>query len=105
MYFTENDMKMFLCDVIRNTAKRLNVEGFEWLDYTELLEKIEHSNADVYSKLQVFFTAYESWHSFHVKIEAEKKSGRMSPTEQSEHISLMAERDKCRKDLIQSLPE
>ena len=105
MYFTENDMKMFLCDVTRNTAKRLNVEGFEWLDYRELLEKIEHSNAGVYSKLQTFFTAYKSWHSFHLKIEAEEKLGKMSPNEQNEHISLMAERDKCRNNLIQSLPE
>ncbi len=102
LWFTENDMKNFLGEIVRITSNRLKVKDWEWLYPTELLEQIKEKNAEVHSKLEAFFAAYRSWHAFHVKIDSEGKSGKLSSAENAELMSLIEKRDSSRKALMKA---
>jgi hypothetical protein len=69
LFLSENDLKNFFGEVVRNVAKEMNIKDWEWYGYSELLELIESQNKVVYQKLEAFFDAYKKWHEFHAKVE------------------------------------
>jgi len=103
LWLSENDLKIFFGEVIRNVAKELRVNEWEWLFHSELLEQIKGQNSAVAAKLDSFFSAYKNWHSFHVKVDPENKAGNLSPAENSELQTLIAARDAAREALLKEL--
>ncbi|OHE57630.1 MAG: hypothetical protein A2Z47_13200 [Thermodesulfovibrio sp. RBG_19FT_COMBO_42_12] len=103
LWLSENDLKNFFGEVIRNVAKELKVKEWEWLFHTELLEQIKNKNAAVSEKLEAFFTAYKNWHDFHVKVDSENKAGSLSTEENNERQNHISAREAARETLLKEL--
>ena len=103
LWLSENDLKNFFGEVIRNVAKELEVSEWEWLFHSELLEQIKAQDSAVAAKLESFFAAYKSWHGFHVKVDQENKAGNLSPAETAELQTLISARDAAREALLKEL--
>jgi hypothetical protein len=103
LWLSENDLKLFFGDVIRNVAKELKLKDWEWHFHSELLEQIRSKNSVVSDLLDKFFAAYKDWHDFHVKIEHQNKAGKLSAEENAELLTCITSRDNARKSLLQEL--
>ncbi len=103
LWLSENDLKNFFGEVIRNVAKELKVSEWEWLFDSELLEQIKAQDLVVAAKLDSFFSVYKNWHDFHVKVDQENKAGKLSPAENGELQTLIAARDAARVALLKDL--
>ena len=99
---TENDLKIFFGEVIRNVAKELKIKKWKWRFNAELLEKIKAENQTVSEKLEEFFAAYKKWHKFHVKASPENIDG--GPADDSYELkTLVSARNAARKGLLKEL--
>jgi hypothetical protein len=105
LWLSENDLKNFFSEVIRNVAKKMNLKEWEWQSNFELLEQIRSQNAAVSQKLDAFFDAYKKWHAFHLQVEHDKKTGNLSAQETKELTDLISKRDTSRKVLLEELSE
>lgn len=79
-------------EVIRICAKKLGIENSEWFPSNELLGLIKLKFADVYNKYKEFIEAYSEWFV--------KTNGNI---DSQSHSQLVANRDKKRQDLIDTL--
>jgi len=100
---TENDLKIFFGEVIRNVAKELKIKKWKWRFDDELLEKIKAENETVSEKLEEFFAAYKKWHKFHVKASPENIEGVFSTDDSYELKTLVSVRNAARKALLKEL--
>ena len=99
---TENDLKIFFGEVIRNVAKELKIKKWKWRFDDELLEKIKAENETVSEKLEEFFAAYKKWHKFHVKASPESiEEGTADNNYELE--TLVSARNAARKALLKEL--
>ncbi|MGB9577794.1 MAG: hypothetical protein ACPL3S_00840 [Halothiobacillaceae bacterium] len=103
LWLSENDLKNFFGEVIRNVAKEMKLNEWEWQFHSELLEQIKLQNAAVSQKLDAFFDAYKKWHAFHVQVEQDNKAGNLSPQETNELTTLISARDASREALLKEL--
>jgi len=100
---TENDLKIFFGEVIRNVAKKLKIKKWKWRFDAELLEKIKAENETVSEKLEEFFAAYKKWHKFHVKAAPENIELGFSADDSFELKILVSARNAARKALLKAL--
>jgi hypothetical protein len=100
---TENDLKIFFGEVIRNVAKELKIKKWKWRFDDELLEKIKAENETVSEKLEEFFAAYKKWHKFHVKASPENIEVGFSADDSCELKTLVSARNTARKSLLKEL--
>jgi predicted transcriptional regulator len=102
---TENDLKIFFGEVIRNVAKKLKIKKLKWRFDAELLEKIKAKNETVSEKLEEFFVAYKKWHKVHVKASPENIEGVFSTDDSYELKTLVSVRNAARKALLKELSQ
>ena len=100
---TENDLKIFFGEVIRNVAKKLKIKKLKWRFDAELLEKIKAKNETVSQKLQEFFAAYTKWHKFHIKAGPENIEVGFLEDDSDELKTLVSARNAARKALLKGL--
>ena len=100
---TENDLKIFFGEVIRNVAKKLKIKKLKWWSDAELLEKIKAKNETVSQKLEEFFAAYTKWHKLYVKAGPENIEGGFSTDDSYELKTLVSVRNAARKALLKEL--
>jgi hypothetical protein len=54
LWLTENDLKTFFGEVVRNVAKELKIKEWNWLFNSELIEQIHTENQMVSEKRNCF---------------------------------------------------
>lgn len=100
---SENDLNNYFSDVIRNVAKELNLQDWESLHDSEIVEQVKIENTAVFEKLEPFFTAYKKWLAFGVKIDGKHIAGNVSKEESNEMKALTLARDFARNSLLETL--
>jgi len=100
---TENDLKIFFGEVIRNVAKKLKIKKLKWRFDAELLKKIKAKNETVSEKLEEFLNACKKWHKFHIKASPENIEGVFSTDDSYELKTLVSVRNAARKALLKEL--
>ena len=101
---TENDLKIFFGEVIRNVAKKLKIKKLKWRFDAELLEKIQAKNETVSEKLEEFIVAYKKWHKVHVKANPENIEEVFSTDDSYDGLkTLVSARNAARKALLKGL--
>ena len=103
LWMTENDLKIFFGETIRNVSRELKIKDWQWQHHSELLEKITESSKSAREKLDSFFSEYKKWHDFHVKINEQGNFGNLSQKEDQELQELITKRDSSRENLLSSI--
>jgi len=100
MVVTRNTVRMVLAWAELAAAKALGLLGEDdmaALPHVAALIAVSPAHA---TALLEFRRAYADWWRFHAKIDAEKRSGQLSPAEDAELLRLIDERDATRQALI-----
>lgn len=100
---TENDLKIFFGEVIRNVAKKLKIKKLKWRFDAELLKKIKAKNETVSEKLEEFLNTCKKWHKFHIKASPENMEGVFSTDDSYELKTLVSLRNAATKALLKEL--
>jgi len=100
---TENDLKTFFGEVVRNVAKELKIKEWNWLFNSELLEQIHIENQMVSEKLNEFFAAYRKWHEFYVKVTLGKIEENLRDEDMCDLQTQVLLRNSAREALLKKL--
>jgi hypothetical protein len=103
LWLTENDLKTFFGEVVRNVAKELKIKEWNWRFNSELLEQIHTENQTVSEKLNEFFAAYRKWHVCYVKVTLGKIEENLREEDICELQPQVLVRDSARESLLKEL--
>jgi hypothetical protein len=103
LWLTENDLKTFFGEVVRNVAKELKINDWNWRFNSELLEQIHIENKAVSDKLNKYFDAYREWHECYVKVTLGKIEENLREEDIYELQSQTLVRDSAREALLEAL--
>jgi hypothetical protein len=103
LWLTENDLKAFFGEVVRNVAKELEIKEWSWRFNSELLEQIHTENQTVSEKLNEFFAAYREWHECYAKVTFGKIEGNLKEEDIYELQTHVFVRDSAREALLKEL--
>ncbi|MDI1278159.1 hypothetical protein [Methylobacter sp.] len=103
LWLTENDLKSFFGEVVRNVAKELKIKEWDWRFNSELLEQIHTENQAVSKKLNEFFTAYRKWHECYVKVTVGKIEENLREEDICELQTQVLVRNSAREALLKEL--
>ena len=99
MYMSEQGLKSFYSDIIKNIAEKLTLDC-DFKVAEELLEEIKNKDMNISNLLNTFLETYQEWYDFHLKIEKEDKQGNLSSEEYNTLMDLISKRDKTRESLL-----
>ena len=99
MYISEQGLKSFYSDTIKNIAESLKIV-YEFKIAEEFLEEIKSKDINISELLNTFLTTYQEWYDFHLRIEKEDKQGNLSTEKYNKLMDLISRRDKTRQLLL-----
>lgn len=102
-YITEQDVIQLLHFAALTAAQKVGIAEVEWEPADKLAALVRAKNASLGAALDAFTKAYIEWFEFGEMIEAEGKSGNMSPNESAQHVQHVQARDSTRGVFISAL--
>ncbi|MDH7794900.1 MULTISPECIES: hypothetical protein [unclassified Beijerinckia] len=103
MIFTKEILRQVIAWSVLKASKSLGIIGKDEDESSlpeNVLELISVSPNHI-DALTKFATAYQDWYAFHLEIYKAGKSGNLSPSEETQLLSLIDRRDAARKALVE----
>ena len=105
LYQTQSEINTFSVRVIQRVAAspKVAIQDLDMKSTDELLEEIRLTTPQVFSALESFLKAHQTWYEVHVAIEQAGTAGNLTPQQSAQLNASIASRDSTRKALLQAL--
>jgi hypothetical protein len=92
-------------EAIVEIAKRLKVPNKAFLDNDEIRDFVKGRSPEVSVLFERFVSAFEEGGYFHLRIEAQRKEGKLNEDESRQLVTLVERKNAARDALVKGLPQ
>lgn len=103
MLLNRNDVDELLHFAALSAATRVGITDAEWEPLDRLVDAVVSKSDRIGGALEAFISTYVSWFAYSEQIDAEGKSGNLSPQEHEKLLGLITQRDTRRNEFIEAL--